>query len=236
MTHQVGWSVRSYKGEKIVVLGASRGLGRALVEELIKQSPDQILLVSRKLSSTKTDLPQVKNFEYIEADLTKDENVSNLMRSIASLNPHRIFYVAGGGAYGTFNSREWKDHDWTLRLNFLTPAKIIHALLGVKREPGSNLHQIMIVGSSVAGLRPDPMAASYSAAKHALVGLISSLQGESHSLDLRLFNPGYINTSLLPKNAKPRHDGSLVHEAHYVADYLLTWLLDDSKRNTNSSF
>lgn len=228
--------MRKFEGEKIVILGASRGLGRALVDELLKQSPEGILVVSRKLSSAKSDLQEYKNLHYIEADLTKDESVNSLIAEMTDFNPHRVFYVAGGGAYGSFNSREWKDHDWAMRLNFLTPAKMIHSLLSQQGSNDNNLGQIMIVGSAIAGLKPDPMAASYSAAKHALVGLISSLQGEGHSLDLRLFNPGYINTSLLPKNAKPRHDGSSVNEARYVADHLLNWLLDDSKRNTNSSF
>ncbi|MBK7960771.1 MAG: hypothetical protein IPK04_05925 [Bdellovibrionales bacterium] len=74
--------------------------------------------------------------------------------------------------------------------------------------------QGIFIGSQIAERNPDINAASYTAAKHALLGIISTLQKEalegkdtkkaSLAHDLRLFSPGYMNTSLLPPTAWPR--------------------------------
>jgi NAD(P)-dependent dehydrogenase (short-subunit alcohol dehydrogenase family) len=88
------------------------------------------------------------------------------------------------------------------------------------------VQQVVFVGSQVADHQADPLAASYASAKHALRGLVHSVQQESISKDLRLFRPGYIDTGMLPKNAKPRIEGVELADSSRLAESFVDWSLD----------
>lgn len=217
------------------LLGASKGLGLAFAELVHRQLPLVVpILVSRSIGRYINP-----SFESIclQQDFTKvdlwPEYIEAYRRCLQGIegdaNPRlRFFYFAGGGPYGPFSSKEFKDHQWAMRLNFEYPAYLLHHLLSDPDDiPG--LKQIVFIGSSVAENRADPNAASYSAAKHALRGLVESVVSELNqsksSLDVRLFSPGYMNTSLLPAQAWPRKIKGLVLEPALVAATLLEWSL-----------
>ncbi|MGE3757368.1 MAG: SDR family NAD(P)-dependent oxidoreductase, partial [Pseudobdellovibrionaceae bacterium] len=169
--------------EKIVILGASRGLGRALAENLV-QKGHNLLLISRNQSKLSEIQSVAKTQVKIETgDFSKDEEAKRLLPILQNFGPEKIFYVAGGGPYGKFHEKEWKDHSWAYRVNFGFPARLLHFLLQNKKD-FPELRQMIFVGSSVAESNPDPMASAYSAAKHALLGLIRSVRKESALLDL----------------------------------------------------
>ena len=210
---------------KVAILGASRGLGLAISNRLSNASEkNTVFNFSRKLSSH---------------DFSKQEHWEQIIKSIFGVSPDRIFYVAGGGPYGFFEEKKWQDHEWSFKVNFLFPAFLMHSLLNDK----STLKQIIFVGSDIAESKPDPMAASYCAGKHALRGLITSVQQEllsfnrtkGKNIDLRLFSPGYMNTSMLPKNARPRHSDQKIHEPDDVAQSLIDWAMNESCFNSNKT-
>ena len=93
---------------------------------------------------------------------------------------------------------------WCLQSTFLYPAELLHYIMSHKAL-WSNLNKVVLVGSSVAEDKADPMASSYSAAKHALKGLVDSINAEQKpSPQLLLFSPPYMQTDLLPANSHPR--------------------------------
>lgn len=223
--------------EKIMGLGVSRGLGRAtLLSPAVLKSGAELSLISRKI----TQLQELQ-FELAtqgisanayDLDLAQNANLENLFNLIEGFQPTRIWYFAGGGPHGDFASKNWPTHEWALQLNFLTPAKMLHHLLEQKLP---NLKQVMFVGSDVAESRPDKGAASYAAAKHALKGLVTSLQLENPYFDLRLASPGYMDTDLLPRNAWPREKG-LVSNPQVVAERLVQWLENSDDANRHNPF
>jgi short-subunit dehydrogenase len=131
----------------------------------------------------------------------------------------RVFYFAGGGPYGDFSSKELKDHRWALETTFMGAMEALHFAMR------NRLKQIVFVGSSIAEDQADPRAASYSAAKHALFGLLRSVWEETPSdVDVRLFSPGYMDTSLLPPGATARQQD--LSKPDEIAARLLEWCLD----------
>lgn len=201
--------------ETWILLGASRGLGRAFALKVGQQNPNvNLYCFSRK----DPQIPGQAGFESF--DFSKAENWEPLAEKILSLKARRIFYFAAGGPFGKYQDKEWKDHQWAWKVSFEFPAYLCHRIL---REPQGIL-QMVLVGSSVAESHPDPMAGSYSAAKHALLGLISSVQAEKPAVDLRLFSPGYMDTALLPANAWPRQREAVVKSPEAVAETLWTWI------------
>lgn len=207
-------------------LGCSRGLGRA-VTQIMSQGEllQKALLVSRSTKALETLAQELSQQSHsCDLDFSRPADVTSLCHEIKSLRPKRIFYFAGGGPYGEYGSKEWKDHQWAWQVSFLTPAQLIHVILS---DPTYKfVEQVICVGSLIADSRPDHRAASYASAKHALKGLISSLHLENLSLDLRLFRPGYMNTGLLPPNAEPRQQPNTLAEPEVVAQEFVSWALD----------
>ncbi len=205
----------------VLILGGSKGLGLALKRQYEAQGIEVQTL-------SRTTSPKVDFSKMLEAPGT--------LQTLKNLKPDKIIYCAGGGPHGNFSAKKFKDHEWAFAVGFLFPAFLLH---GILENPGewSSLKQICFIGSAIAEAKPDPQAASYSAAKHALCGLVTSIQGEPHGeLDIRLFSPGYMDTGLLPKNAWPRQVGSLVSSPEKVADFLATWLENQDHANQHQVF
>lgn len=192
---------------RIAVLGASRGLGAAVVQNLLSRQ-SVVLGIARKPSAAK--------IEWCSADASQALGQATILKALKEFNPERIICALGGGPYGPFEKKSWDSHLWSFEVSLLFPSRLLHWALG------SSVGQFVIVGSSVAESAPDPGAASYSASKHGLVGLVSTLKMEQPGTDVRLYSPGYMDTDMLPKNAVARQQG--VWNPNEIAKDLLEWM------------
>ncbi len=169
-------------------------------------------------------------------DVWNAENQKNILDLYASFLPQELIYFAGGGPYGLFQSKEWKDHLWALEVSFLFPAKLLHFILKHEISNTSKtsnglkkLDKLIFIGSSVCEDSPDPKATSYSASKHGLKGLILSVLSEQKlAFDLGLFSPSYFDSGLLPKNAQI-NENKRVWKVSEVANRLVHWMESDIK-------
>lgn len=206
--------------EKWCLLGASRGLGKAFAIKAAQKYKSELFLhlSARTRSGLENVRGEVESFssscEISTCDFTKDDACSKFLTELQQWRPNRIFYFAGGGPYGFYEKKEWKDHLWSLRLNLLFPAQLLHSSMNWE-----GVQQWVLVGSDVAESKPDPMASSYASGKHGLKGLVTSLQLESKR-DIRLYSPGYMDTDLLPPGALVRTT-QRVESAEVVAQDLL---------------
>lgn len=207
--------------ENWVLLGASRGLGRAFLDKAMTAQNQagegflQLTVFSRKIDS----IPP--NVNSLQSDFSKFETWNHIFSQIQALRPDRIFYFAGGGPYGKAQEKKWIDHQWALKVSFEFPAYLLYQSL---KNP-QNLKQMVFVGSSIAESSADPFASSYCAAKHALKGFVTSIQKEQQTpFDLRLFSPSYIDTDLLPANAWPRQQVGLVSSPRQIAEILWSYV------------
>ena len=206
---------------KTVILGGSRGLGFAL-QQLYQARGVEARSISRTTNPA--------------ADFSKLNLSAETVSLIWDLAPERIVYCAGGGPHGAYATKRYRDHEWAFAVNFLFPSFLLHQILE-KPDNWRKLRQICFIGSAIAESKADPMAASYCSAKHALMGLITSIQAEPHgTLDLRLYSPGYMDTGLLPQNAWPRQRPNLVRSPREVAENLATWLESPDSANQHQVF
>ncbi len=202
--------------DRVVILGASRGLGAALVRQIAGAKP--VTGFARKEAALSRLALEVPGFTGVEADFSTPEGQFAVLAYLSETPVSQVICMAGGGPYGLFSERKWKDHQWGLEVSFLFPARVAHVLSRLAKPP-----QLILVGSAVAENAADPMAASYAAAKHALKGLFLSLKAESPGWDIRLFSPGYMDTEMLPPGAAARVKG--VHDPAQVALDLWQWSL-----------
>lgn len=209
---------QSHLMEKVAIIGASRGLGACLVRAI--PATCEILAVARNRQRLeKLQQGAGAHVQIAAFDVTKD--LESLLSQLRDFEPTRVFYLSGGGPFGEFQTKAWKDHMWAFEVTFLAAARIVHALLNESGKPP----QVVLCGSSVAESKGDAKAASYASAKHALRGFYESLRLENPSLDVRLFSPGYLDTELLPKGAEVRYKG--VWNPEMVAQKLWDWSLSD---------
>ncbi len=206
--------------QRVAILGASRGLGWATYQKMSAQFPQtQFLLVSRKIQNCSVGA----NAQMVVQDFSKKPIFQNFLQTLIQFNPTQIIYCAGGGPYGVFESKKWADHEWALNVNFLYPAELIHQVL-IHVLEFKNLKSFTCIGSDIAEARPDVKASSYCAAKHALKGLMTTLQIEkSTHVQIKLFSPGYMVTDLLPANSAPR-EAHKAENPEKVAEKLIDFI------------
>lgn len=198
---------------RFALLGSSRGLGWATFQELQKKEyASAFLLSSRKIQERQTENSRLnqnatKEIQYIHQDFSKLPVDLQFLKTLQQFAPTDLIYFAGGGPYGKFAEKKWSDHQWALNTTFFYPAQLLHSIVEQQKTHWGSLGNVVFMGSSIAESRPDPKAASYAAAKHALKGLIHTIQLEIDStsgLSLHLFSPGYMQTDLLPLHSEPR--------------------------------
>jgi short-subunit dehydrogenase len=214
-----------------LLVGASRGLGFEFFKQLqnLPVRPQQLLLISRNRCAEPAHQEDTPSESWFSVDLSKPESLEHFLELASAFKINRFVYFAGGGPYGPYATKNWKDHEWAFKVSFIAAARLFHHFM---RSP--DFRQGIAIGSQIAERSPDIGAASYCAAKHALFGLLSTLQQEAVenrgkakgliSQDLRLFSPGYMNTELLPASSWPRAKGLKILEPTLVASELLGWM------------
>lgn len=230
-------AIKNDKQTRIAVLGATRGLGLEIVKQILSSiatssgesfARRNLLGVGRRWN--KQNEVTHANFEAWTFDLTQTSKLSEFTENLSQWAPTHVFYVAGGGPWGLFAEQALQAHQWALQLNLLTPMLLLH---GLARQ--SRIIQWVSVGSAIAESHPDRNASSYSAAKHALKGLITTIQSEGLTnlsgspIDVRLYSPGYMDTALLPAQFKSQLKlSNQILDPAAVAQDLLAWCRDDS--------
>lgn len=204
--------------ERVIVLGASRGLGAELVKTILADGHAAVGF-SRKETLLKTLRALHPRFEFHLADFAARESQELVTQFLVEQNYSKVIAVAGGGPFGRFEERAFKDHQWAWDVSFQFQARVIHTML----TSGRTDKQLIVIGSAVAEDGPDPLAASYSAAKHALKGLVKTVKAENPLWDIRLFSPGYMDTEMLPSNAAVRQLG--VYSPAAIARELWYWAM-----------
>jgi len=205
--------------KRVAILGASRGLGRCIVNGLASET--SVLAASRRFSH----MPE--QVETVVCDFTREESRAHLHEKLMEFSPEQIIYCAGGGPFGSYGSKEWKDHLWAIQLNLIAPAEVAHWVVS-RSLP--TVKQLILIGSAVAEDGADANASSYAMAKHGLLGLYRSLIEETNMVDVRLYSPGYMDTDLLPPGATVRHRP--LWSPDEVAEDLLSWC-GSAERNTH---
>lgn len=223
-------NINDMTDERIIVLGSHKGLGFSCVSALLEnRSVSQVLGLSRKDSG---EFLEHKKYQFRSYDFTAayDSNVifDEILTLVEEFKPTQIIYCAGGGPYGEFQQKQWKDHEWALKLNFLFPAKLLWSLMTSKSFTKNST--FLYVGSAIAESDfGDAMGPSYAAAKWAMKGLFLSVlaaeqsSGVKSKINLKWISPGYMDTDLLPKGSSPRLKGQ-VEDPKVVAKEILSQL------------
>ena len=156
-----------YEGKKVLVTGASAGIGYALSEELAKRGSEVIITARRKdrLDALAQKIEKAGGKVYIfSEDLSVPESGKKLYDQIksAGLNIDILINNAGYGRWGDLTSHERDDYSRMLQLNVTSLTDLCHLYIPDMISQGGG--GIINVGS-VASLSPIPYASVYSSSK-----------------------------------------------------------------------
>ena len=178
-------------GKTALVTGASRGIGRAIAEELTRQGLAKIILVARDfdtlqqvafdLQTISPDLAAIP----LSLDLTQPVEVNTaIARTWRDHGPiHLLVNCAGVAHQNPFLHSRFPEVYQEISLNLMG---LYCVTLCVARRMVSQKEGTIVNVSSLMGKVAAPTMATYSATKFAILGFSQALRGELASHNIRV--------------------------------------------------
>jgi short-subunit dehydrogenase len=182
---------------RILISGASRGLGKNLAYQLAKSGHDLILMArsEERLKSIKSDLEKIVKVEVIAVDLSDAEETRAAIGKISSLDKIDVL-INNVGVYSENQASDFDTHELKsqLDINLWSAIHLTQAILPgfIQKKSG-----LILNINSVMGVEAARHAATYSISKHALKAWNDSLREELRNKGIKVsaIYPGAINTS-----------------------------------------
>jgi len=213
--------LNTLRGKVALVTGAGRGIGRAIAISLAK-SGCHVILTARtvlQLAEVQQELRDVGDSAVaIQADLTRDEDLQNLVESCGAVDI--LINNAGWGKRAPVVKGNIDDWDRTFRVNLRAPMILAKRLLPKMIAKGEGA--VINIGS-VSGKTGEANGAAYSASKFGLIGFTQSLYEEvrEYGIKVSVILPGFVDTPLIPPNrqldrSKMIQADDVAQAVHYV--------------------
>ena len=201
------------EGSKVLVTGASSGIGAALARLLAERGATVGLVARRRdrltevLEDCRRVAPESRLWVADLGDLALAEQVAvDAWDHFGGLDC--LVNNAGVPMRRHTTALDLETVEWVMRVNFFAPAAMTMALLPRMIERGSGM---VVNVSSVAGRLGNANEAAYSASKFALCGWSEATAVDlfDTGVQVRLVNPGPIDTEIwdLPDNDAPLYAG-----------------------------
>ncbi|HZT80537.1 MAG TPA: SDR family NAD(P)-dependent oxidoreductase [Gemmataceae bacterium] len=194
---------RDLAGRRLLVTGASSGIGRCIAEQAANRGA-RVVLAARsadKLGELAADLTR-RGLQAVAvpADVTRDADRRRLLgAAVAAFGGlDALVNNAGIASFGHFATSTEEVLRQIMEVNFFAPAELMRLALPLLVKG----HEPAVVNvASMCGRRGMPAWAEYSASKFALCGLSEALRAEfaRFDIDVLLVLPGLTRSDL------PRH-------------------------------
>src|SRR4051812_20634128 len=188
-------------GMRIVVTGASSGVGLAAVERLAREGA-ALALVARGERALEEAADRARALGAVAHAIPAD--VSDRVRAVAAIERaidalgglDAVVSNAGAVAFGHFLEVEPENFDRTVAITFGGAVNVIRAALPALRASRGTV----VAVSSIMARVPLPAFSSYTAAKHALRGFLNTLQVEEREqrtgVRIAMVSPGPLDTPI----------------------------------------
>jgi short-subunit dehydrogenase len=189
-------------GQKVIITGASSGIGRALALEYASRGATLGLIARRGdlLVQLAASLP-VRSYTYA-VDVTDARALADAAEDFtARAGCPEIVIANAGVSAGTLteHSEDNAVFEEVIRVNLTGMMLTFQPFIEAMRTRRSG---VLVGVASVAGFRGLPGAAAYSASKAAAISYLESLRVELHASGVSVVTlcPGYVATPLTSKN------------------------------------
>jgi NAD(P)-dependent dehydrogenase (short-subunit alcohol dehydrogenase family) len=192
------------KGRAALITGGSSGIGLAIARALGQEGYSLTVSARRpeKLEEAVGGLrSEGLEVESVPANMAKEEEISGLIER------HRerwgrldvLVNNAGVGIGGPIADQQTKHLDMQLDVNLRGVYLVLRESIPLLKEAGGEHGKALVVNTaSIAGKFGQPWLATYSATKHAVVGLTQAAHGElaESGIQVTAFCPGFVDTPM----------------------------------------
>lgn len=189
--------MRSFRGKRYWLVGASEGLGLALAHKLSAAGAELVLSARNRESLEKAAATLPGPATVLPVDVSSSDSV----RAAAAQLPELDGMVFLAGVYWPMRAQDWNgpQAEAMADINFTGAVRVVGAALPAM--VAKNEGHIVITGS-LSGFRGLPGAIGYAAAKAGTMVLAESLYADLRKtgVTVQLANPGFIRTRLTAKN------------------------------------
>lgn len=215
-----------------IVTGATGGIGKEFVKELLREEVDEIWAIGRNKSKlaelTKEFGEKIKE---ISIDLSKVNELDILESLLQSEKPNVSFLVnnAGMAKMGEYNEFSNEEIEKTVSIN-CTAAVLMCNMCIPYMQSGSHILNI----SSAASFQPLPYLNLYSCTKTFLTYYSRSLNLElkSKKISVTAVCPGWVDTDLLEKE---RNGRPIKFKGLTTKEVVVKYAIKDSKKGKDMS-
>jgi len=198
--------IRIFDGATAIVTGAASGIGLGLAEELARRGCE-VVLADRQIKEAEKVAAAISTAggkaEAVELDVTDFVETERVVQETVKRTGRLDYMFNNAGIAFTGNVTHYTIEEWRqiLDVNLHGVVNGVHAAHQVMKDQGFG-H--IVNTASFAGLVPSPGNVAYSATKHAIVGLSTSLRAESAMLGIRVsvLCPSFVRTPILDDGGK----------------------------------
>lgn len=171
-----------------IVTGTNRGLGKSIVQKLIKYN-QKVLTITRNSDQLFTEA------QSIVCDLSDEEQLQQLMNQLKKLKGYKeIVFINNAGVIEPINEignlGDVKDILHHIKINYLAPTCIVDTLCQL------NVQLTIVNISTGAAERYLEGWSLYGSSKKAFKVILDTLQKENDCIIIKHFDPGVMDTNM----------------------------------------
>jgi short-subunit dehydrogenase len=195
---------KPYHDKTIWIIGASTGIGNALSRELSDRGASLIL------SARSKDKLETLNYQISGKHRVLNVDVSNVEEmKVAAKTIQKdykkldcVIFLAAIYNPGLFETQKTSDIKKMIEVNLLGAFNVAQIIIPIFKE---QKHGLLALCGSVAGYKGLPNSQPYAATKAGIISMAESLKSElaTHNIDVKLINPGFVETEMTKKNSFP---------------------------------
>jgi 3-oxoacyl-[acyl-carrier protein] reductase len=182
----------SLEGKTALVTGASRGIGRAIAEELARAGATVVLGYHSGAEEAESAAAEIGG-RAIQADVADPDDARRLVEEAGDLD----VLVNNAGLTRDGLIARMPDEDWRVVID-TNLGGVFHTCRAVARGMMKRRSGAIVNVSSIVGLHGNPGQTNYAASKAGIIGFTKSLARELGTRGVRanVVAPGYVRTRL----------------------------------------
>ena len=186
----------NFKNKKILVTGATGGIGKALVQKFVSLEGNVLATGTKteKLDALKKEFP---NINILKFDISDHSKIEEFIENVASQLVGLDILVNNAGINMDNLSLRMKDDEWKKVIDLNLGATFFLCKYGIKKMLKNKYGRIVNI-TSIVGHTGNLGQSNYAASKAAIVGMSKSLAIEyaKKNITINCVSPGFIQSKM----------------------------------------